>query len=161
MDISSLNRGQITLMGASVCVMLTMHFTVQLLSQHLFYWKNPKEQKAIVIIILMAPIYAIDSFVGLVDVRGSKPFFTFLESIKECYEALVSSMHWVMMLNFFIFLFLLIGLVPDSHICTCRWLQNFWHWCIVIWIYLLVKILCLMKSKEEKCTIHFQWLYSR
>nr|AFK39908.1 unknown [Medicago truncatula] len=69
--------------------MLSMHFTLQLLSQHLFYWKNPKEQKAIIIIILMAPIYAIVSFVGLLDIRGSKEFFTLLESIKECYEAFV------------------------------------------------------------------------
>ncbi|KAK4858107.1 hypothetical protein QYF36_011167 [Acer negundo] len=37
----------------------------------------------------MAPIYAIVSFVGFLDIKGSKPFFTFLESIKECYEALV------------------------------------------------------------------------
>lgn len=66
-----------------------MHFTVQLVSQHLFYWKNPKEQKAIIIIILMAPIYAVDSFVGLLDFQGSKAFFMLLESIKECYEALV------------------------------------------------------------------------
>lgn len=90
MDISSLNRAQTTLIGSGFCVMMSMHFTVQLLSQHLFYWKNPKEQKAIVIIILMAPIYALVSFVGLLDVRGSKTFFTFLESVKECYEAVVS-----------------------------------------------------------------------
>ncbi|GAB2301144.1 hypothetical protein Dimus_038649 [Dionaea muscipula] len=89
MDISELDRGQITVLGSGICVMLSMHFTVQLLSQHLFYWKNPKEQKAIIIIILMAPIYAIDSFVGLLDVHGSETFFTFLDSIKECYEALV------------------------------------------------------------------------
>lgn len=91
-----MDRGQITLLGSAVCVMLTMHFTVQLLSQHLFYWKNPKEQKAIIIIILMAPIYAIVSFVGLVDIRGSKPFFMFLGSIKECYEALVSAFQLIM-----------------------------------------------------------------
>lgn len=90
-DLSIMDRGQLTLMGSGLCVMLTMHFTVQLLSQHLFYWKNPKEQKAIIIIILMAPIYAIDSFVGLLDIQGSKAFFLFLDSIKECYEALVSS----------------------------------------------------------------------
>ncbi|GMP74821.1 hypothetical protein CsSME_00032120 [Camellia sinensis var. sinensis] len=89
MDITTMNRGQITLLGSAICVMLTMHFTIQLLSQHLFYWKNPKEQKAIIIIILMAPIYAIVSFVGLVDFRGSKPFFLYLDSIKECYEAFV------------------------------------------------------------------------
>lgn len=84
-----MDRGTLTLLGSGCCVMLSMHFTVQLLSQHLFYWKNPKEQKAIIIIILMAPLYAITSFVGLLDIQGSKTFFTFLESIKECYEALV------------------------------------------------------------------------
>ncbi|KAL5772531.1 hypothetical protein ACOSQ2_012455 [Xanthoceras sorbifolium] len=89
MDLSDLNRADMTLIGSGLCAMLTMHFTVQLVSQHLFYWKNPKEQKAIIIIVLMAPIYAIVSFVGFLDIRGSKAFFTFLESIKECYEALV------------------------------------------------------------------------
>lgn len=87
-DITTMNSGEITLLGSALCVMLTMHFTVQLLSQHLFYWKNPKEQKAIIIIILMAPIYAVDSFVGLLDIRGSKASFMFFDSIKECYEAL-------------------------------------------------------------------------
>lgn len=90
MDFSTMSREQLTLFGSAGCVMLSMHFTVQLLSQHLFYWKNPKEQKAIIIIILMAPIYAIDSFVGLLDFQGSKAFFMLLDSIKECYEALVS-----------------------------------------------------------------------
>ncbi|KAL5839658.1 hypothetical protein ACOSQ4_012266 [Xanthoceras sorbifolium] len=89
MDLSDLNRADMTLIGSGLCAMLTMHFTVQLVPQHLFYWKNPKEQKAIIIIVLMAPIYAIVSFVGFLDIRGSKAFFTFLESIKECYEALV------------------------------------------------------------------------
>lgn len=91
MDFSTMDRGQLTLLGSGVCALLTMHFTIQLLSQHLFYWKNPKEQKAIIIIILMAPLYAVDSFVGLLDIQGSKAFFMFLDSIKECYEALVSS----------------------------------------------------------------------
>ncbi|KAF9612111.1 hypothetical protein IFM89_038179 [Coptis chinensis] len=89
MDFSTMDRGQITLLGSACSVMLTMHFTVQLLSQHLFYWKNPKEQKAIIIIMLMAPVYAIVSFVGLSDFQGSRTFFLFLESVKECYEALV------------------------------------------------------------------------
>lgn len=92
MDLTAMDPETLTLLGAAFCVMLSMHFTVQLITQHLFYWKNPKEQKAIMIIVLMAPIYAIVSFVGLLDIQGSKVFFTFLESIKECYEALVSSL---------------------------------------------------------------------
>ncbi|GFY91812.1 organic solute transporter ostalpha protein [Actinidia rufa] len=100
MDLTTLNRGQLTLLGSAASVMLTMHFTVQLLSQHLFYWKNPKEQKAIIVIILMAPIYAIVSFVGLVDFRGSKPFFMYLDSVKECYEALVIAKFLALMYSY-------------------------------------------------------------
>ncbi|XP_062087332.1 uncharacterized protein LOC133794152 [Humulus lupulus] len=100
MDFSQLSPPQMTLLGSASCVMLSMHFTIQLLSQHLFYWKNPKEQKAIIIIILMAPLYAIVSFVGLVDIQGSKAFFMFLESIKECYEALVIAKFMALMYSF-------------------------------------------------------------
>ncbi|TQD77311.1 hypothetical protein C1H46_037134 [Malus baccata] len=100
MDLSTMDRGQLTLLGSAGCVMLTVHFTLQLLSQHLFYWKNPKEQKAIIIIILMAPIYAVDSFVGLLDIKGSKTFFMFLDSIKECYEALVIAKFLALMYSY-------------------------------------------------------------
>lgn len=42
-----------------------------------------------------------------------------------------------------------------------RWLLSSWLWCIVTWIYLLAKILCQMVLKEEKFTIHSQWLFFR
>lgn len=85
-----LDRGKVTLIGSTICLMLTMHFSIQLVTEHFMSWKKPKEQKAIIIIVLMAPLYAIDSFIGLIDFMGSKPFFTFLDSVKECYEAIVS-----------------------------------------------------------------------
>lgn len=100
LDLTKLNPGEIVLIGCAFCVLLTLHFTIQLLSRHLFYWKNPKEQKAIIIIILMAPIYAAVSFVGLLDFRGSKVFFMSLESIKECYEALVIAKFMALMYSF-------------------------------------------------------------
>ncbi|MQM19328.1 hypothetical protein Taro_052331 [Colocasia esculenta] len=100
MDITKMDPETLTLLGAGCGVMLTMHFTIQLLTQHLFYWKNPKEQKAIIIIVLMAPLYAIDSFVGLLDIDGSKPFFTFLDSVKECYEALVIAKFMALMYSY-------------------------------------------------------------
>lgn len=80
-----------TLVAAGLCTMLSLHFTSQLVSQHLFYWKNPKEQRAILVIILMAPVYAVNSFFGLVKITGSEALFTFLDSIKECYEAVVGA----------------------------------------------------------------------
>ncbi|XP_030928627.1 transmembrane protein 184C-like [Quercus lobata] len=95
-----MNPGQVILIGSTICVMLTAHFSVQLISEHLFHWKKPKEQKAIVIITLMAPIYAIDSFVGLLDFQGSKAFFMFLDSVKECYEALVIAKFLALMYSY-------------------------------------------------------------
>ncbi|XP_057429207.1 uncharacterized protein LOC130722481 [Lotus japonicus] len=100
MDLSKMNPRQLTTVGSAFGAMLSMHFTTQLLSQHLFYWKNPKEQRAIIIIILMAPIYAVVSFVGLLDIEGSKEFFTFLESVKECYEALVIAKFLALMYSY-------------------------------------------------------------
>lgn len=73
----------------TTCLMLTLTFTIRLLARHQVHWKKPKEQSAILIIIFMAPLYSIVSFIGLMDVLGSKTFFTCLESVKECYEALV------------------------------------------------------------------------
>ncbi|KAG8080437.1 hypothetical protein GUJ93_ZPchr0007g4006 [Zizania palustris] len=100
MDLTKMDPPTLTLLGAACCVMLSMHFTVQLVSQHLFYWKNPKEQKAILIIVLMAPLYAINSFVGLLDIKGSKTFFMFLDSVKECYEALAIAKFMALMYSY-------------------------------------------------------------
>lgn len=95
-----MDRAQLTMVGSGFSALLSMHFTIQLLSQHLFYWKNPKEQKAIIMIIIMAPLYAIDSFVGLLDIRGSKAFFMFLDSVKECYEAVAIAKFLALMYSY-------------------------------------------------------------
>ncbi|KAJ6796722.1 transmembrane protein 184C-like [Iris pallida] len=113
MDITTMDRQTLTLLGAGSGVMLSMHFTVQLLTQHFFYWKNPKEQRAIVIIVLMAPIYAFTSFLGLLDIEGSKPLFTFLESIRECYEALAIANFMGLMYSY-LNISLSKNLVPDA-----------------------------------------------
>ncbi|KAK2975331.1 hypothetical protein RJ640_004531 [Escallonia rubra] len=95
-----MDRGRLTLMGSTVCVMLTVHLSLQLLSQHVSSWRKPKEQKAILVIILMAPIYAIDSYCGLIDIHGSEAFFMFLDSVKECYEALVMAKFLALMYTY-------------------------------------------------------------
>ncbi|XP_057764608.1 uncharacterized protein LOC130985579 [Salvia miltiorrhiza] len=88
MDFANMDRRQLTLAGAGFSVMLSLHYSFQLVSQHLFYWKNPKEQRAILIILLLPPVYAVTSFFGFIDRAGSKPFFMLLDSVKECYGAL-------------------------------------------------------------------------
>ncbi|KVI02258.1 Organic solute transporter Ost-alpha [Cynara cardunculus var. scolymus] len=84
-----MNHKEQILIGSAACVMITITLSLKLLIDHLLHWKKPKEQKAIVVIILMAPIYAIDSYVGLLVFRGNETFFELLDSIKECYEGLV------------------------------------------------------------------------
>ncbi|KAL2932125.1 hypothetical protein RDABS01_037535 [Bienertia sinuspersici] len=112
-DLTQLSKGELVFIGCAFCVLLSMLFTVQLLSQHLFYWKNAKEQKAIIVIILMAPIYAVVSFVGLLEFRGSKAFFMSLESIKECYEALVIAKFMALMYSY-LNISLSKNIVPDE-----------------------------------------------
>jgi Mn2+/Fe2+ NRAMP family transporter len=90
MDITQMDGRTLTLLGSGLCTMASVHFTTQLVSQHLFYWKNPAQQRLIIVIVCMAPVYALTSFFGLAEIKGSEVLFTVLESIKECYEALVS-----------------------------------------------------------------------
>ena len=124
MDLTKLKPPQITFYCSALSVFITVLLTLQLVSQHLSHWKNPKEQKAILIIVLMAPIYAVVSFVGLLDVKGSEIFFLFLESIKECYEALVS-----VLLFYLLFIFKMI--IEDTYqflICVfARSLRSSWR----------------------------------
>lgn len=100
LGLSSLGRREWTLLGAGACTLLSVVLTAQLIMKHMRHWSNPKEQKAIVAIALMAPLYAIVSLVGLVEIRGSTAFFSFLEALKECYEALVIAKFLSLMYSF-------------------------------------------------------------
>ena len=52
-------------------------------------WTHKIEQRSIVIIILMVPLFGINSYVGLLDMKASETMIMILDSIKECYEAVV------------------------------------------------------------------------
>lgn len=60
----------------------------------------------------MAPLYAVDSFVGVLDIQGSRTFFTFLDSVKECYEALVIAKFMELMYSY-LNISLSYNIVPD------------------------------------------------
>ncbi|XP_057453744.1 uncharacterized protein LOC130745474 [Lotus japonicus] len=108
-----MNPAQIVLFGSTFCVMIAVHFSMKLISEHVLNWKKPKEQKAIIIIIMMAPLYAVDSYVGLINFFGSETFFTFLDSIKECYEALVIAKFLALMYSY-LNISLSKNIVPDE-----------------------------------------------
>ncbi|KAI4322893.1 hypothetical protein L6164_022544 [Bauhinia variegata] len=76
-----MNPEELILLGSTICVMLTVHFSMKLLSEHVLNWENPKEQKAVVVITLMAPIYVIGSYVGLIKFLRQQ---SFLHIVRLC-----------------------------------------------------------------------------
>ncbi|GJX24796.1 transmembrane protein 184 [Tanacetum coccineum] len=108
-----MTRKQEILFGSGACVAITVLLSLKLLHDHLTHWKKPKEQKAILVIIFMAPIYALDSYVGLLDIRGSETFFVLLDSIKECYEGLVMA-KFLALLYTYLNISITKNIVPDE-----------------------------------------------
>jgi Mn2+/Fe2+ NRAMP family transporter len=122
MDITQMDGRTLTLLGSGLCTMASVHFTTQLVSQHLFYWKNPAQQRLIIVIVCMAPVYALTSFFGLAEIKGSEVLFTVLESIKECYEALVSILiafiGWSVCLSFLSFFLYILSCSGFPVVCS-------------------------------------------
>jgi len=74
---------------AGVATALACLLSSRLIVDHLRNWKQPAQQKRIIIIILMVPLFAIDSFIGLVETGAPEWVGMVLDSVKECYEAVV------------------------------------------------------------------------
>jgi len=68
---------------------LAVLLSAVLISKHLRNWTEPRQQKLIIYIILMVPLFAVDSFIGLLEVEAAATVVLILDSIKECYEAFV------------------------------------------------------------------------
>jgi len=70
-----------------------------LIYRHRQNWTRPREQQLIVYIILMVPLFAVSSCVGLMNMHASESMIMLLESTKECYEAVVISSFLSLMLR--------------------------------------------------------------
>jgi len=68
---------------------LSIILSVVLIAKHLGSYSNPKQQRLIIIIILMVPLFAMDSYIGLLEIRAAEWVVMILDSVKECYEAWV------------------------------------------------------------------------
>jgi len=96
---------------AGITTALSVFLSVRLIYDHLANFSQPKKQKLIIYIILMVPLFAIDSFVGLLDIEAGDVVVMVLDAIKECYEAwvLTSFLHLM-----FAYLNVEFGTVPDN-----------------------------------------------
>jgi len=80
------------LLGSIIAGISTLFAVVMsgiLIWEHRKAWKDPQTQRYIVNIILMVPIFALNSYVGLLEIDGPESLFMLLDSVKEIYEAYV------------------------------------------------------------------------
>eukprot|EP00591_Stephanopyxis_turris_P015195 CAMPEP_0195541250 /NCGR_PEP_ID=MMETSP0794_2-20130614/50988_1 /TAXON_ID=515487 /ORGANISM="Stephanopyxis turris, Strain CCMP 815" /LENGTH=322 /DNA_ID=CAMNT_0040675339 /DNA_START=133 /DNA_END=1102 /DNA_ORIENTATION=+ len=73
--------------GATALISVFLSFI--LIGKHAKNWTSPVQQRNIVIIILMAPLFAVDSFVGILELDEGETVAHIIDTVKECYEAVV------------------------------------------------------------------------
>lgn len=72
---------------SGIFVWLSLIITCHQIYQHLKYYTNPNEQRWIVRILFIVPIYAFDSWLSLLFFEQS--YYVYFDSIRDCYEAFV------------------------------------------------------------------------
>ncbi|PWA48361.1 hypothetical protein CTI12_AA491700 [Artemisia annua] len=72
-----------TIFSSSFCVLAALILSTYLIFEHLAAYNQPEEQKFLIGLILMVPVYAVESFLSLYD---SDSAFNY-EIIRDCYEA--------------------------------------------------------------------------
>ncbi|XP_069122901.1 transmembrane protein 184B-like [Argopecten irradians] len=71
-----------------VCAFLALLITVHQIYLHLRYYTCPNEQRWIVRILFIVPIYSFDSFLSLMFFNNDN-YYVYFDSIRDCYEAFV------------------------------------------------------------------------
>ncbi|XP_035908143.1 transmembrane protein 184B isoform X1 [Anopheles stephensi] len=73
---------------AGICVWMALFITCQQIYQHLRWYTNPQEQRWIVRILFIVPIYATYSWVSLLFFN-SESVYVYFFTVRDCYEAFV------------------------------------------------------------------------
>lgn len=74
---------RIAVFSAGWCTLLTLGVSLRLILQHFSHWVYPKQQKFVVRIIAIVPVYALESYLAL----SNRKFAIYIETLRECYEA--------------------------------------------------------------------------
>ncbi|XP_027339271.1 protein LAZ1 homolog 1 isoform X1 [Abrus precatorius] len=72
-----------TVFSSSIFVLVALILSMYLIFEHLAAYNQPEEQKFLIGLILMVPVYALESFLSLLD---SSAAFN-CEAMRDCYEA--------------------------------------------------------------------------
>ncbi|XP_053606127.1 transmembrane protein 184B isoform X1 [Plodia interpunctella] len=73
---------------AGMFVWTALFITCQQIYQHLRWYTNPSEQRWIVRILFIVPIYGIHSWISLLFFTGNS-YYVYFFTVRDCYEALV------------------------------------------------------------------------
>jgi len=79
------------LLSSGIMTFVTVALSTNLILQHLNHWKRPIQQKNIIRIIILAPLYAVNCFIGLLELQNNHVLIFLshvLDVINECYEAI-------------------------------------------------------------------------
>lgn len=74
---------------AGACVWAAIFITCHQIYQYLRYYTNPAEQRWIVRILFIVPIYAFESWLSLMFFGGDNAYYVYFNAIRDCYEAFV------------------------------------------------------------------------
>ncbi|XP_020204637.1 protein LAZ1 homolog 1 isoform X1 [Cajanus cajan] len=83
LGVDSTGTVSLTVFSASIFVLVALVLSMYLVFEHLGAYNQPEEQKFLIGLILMVPVYALESFLSLLD--SGAAFNS--EVIRECYEA--------------------------------------------------------------------------
>lgn len=72
-----------TIFSASICVLVALFLSTYLIFEHLAAYNQPEEQKFLIGLVLMVPVYALESFLSLLDADAAFNY----EIIRDWYEA--------------------------------------------------------------------------
>ncbi|GAU97931.1 hypothetical protein RvY_09149 [Ramazzottius varieornatus] len=73
---------------SGACTFAALFITCFQIYKHLRYYNNPNEQRWIVRILFMVPLYALDSWISLLFIEG-EGYYVYFNAVRDCYEAFV------------------------------------------------------------------------
>lgn len=80
----------------ALCVIIGTVLTIQLIYKHLVHFHKPNQQKHVVRILLMVPVYAIDSWLSFRFYWLS----VYFDLVRDCYEAIVIYEFYVLLVEY-------------------------------------------------------------
>ncbi|CAI5983632.1 unnamed protein product [Closterium sp. NIES-65] len=82
-----LDPRRLTLLIAGMATLVASNLCVNLIGRHTREWTKPREQRAIMVLVGLAPVVALDSYFGLAEMPGYEWQVALLHLLKDCYVA--------------------------------------------------------------------------